>query len=127
MAVAGIGVDVMDVPRMEVQARDAGFLAGLFTPAEIAYCQARHHPARYLAGLFAAKEAFFKALGVDGKRGLAWREVEILNDGSGHSEIALHGALSETARRREVGAIHLSLSHTRSMAIAQLVLESNQA
>ena len=121
----GIGVDLVDVGRVESRAReDAGLLESLFTPAEIAYCSAKHRPAQHYAARLAAKEAFFKALGIDGKSGLAWREVEVMSGPSGRPELALHGSLAETARRREVKAIHVSLSHEGTMAVAQLVLES---
>ena len=122
----GVGVDLMDVARMEAQSQQggAGFLEGLFTQREIAYCTAKHHPAQHFAARFAAKEAFFKALGVDGKRGLAWREVEVVNHESGRPLLVLHGQTQQVAQGKDVKAIHLSLSHAGGMAIAQLVLES---
>jgi holo-[acyl-carrier protein] synthase len=120
----GLGVDLMDVARMERQSREGGFVEGLFTPREIAYCAARHSPAQHFAARFAAKEAFFKALGVDGKRGLSWREVEVVNQESGRPELTLHGETLAAARKKGVKAVHLSLSHAGGMAIAQLILES---
>ena len=122
----GVGVDLMDVARMEAERRDggAGFLADLFTDGEIAYCADKLHPAEHLAARFAAKEAFFKAFGVDGKRGHPWREVEVVNAASGRPEVRLHGGLRAEADERRIKAIHLSLSHTRELAVAQLILES---
>ena len=120
----GVGVDLMDVARVEAQVGDEAFLSSVFTPGELDYCRGKRYPAQHLAARFAAKEAFFKALGVDGKQGLPWREVEIRNDESGRPEMRLHGALEKTAQAKKVAAIHLSLSHAGGVAIAQLVLES---
>ncbi len=120
----GLGVDLMDVARMEEQSRDSGFLQGVFTPGELAYCMGKRSPAQHLAARFAAKESFFKALGIDPGHGLPWCDVEIRNDPSGRPGVLLHGALGEAARRKGVRAIHISLSHAGGMAIAHLVLES---
>jgi holo-[acyl-carrier protein] synthase len=122
----GVGVDLMDVARMEAQCREGGadFLGRLFTPEEIAYCSGKRYPAQHFSARFAAKEALFKALGIGRDERLAWREVEIHNSASGKPEVRLHGRLSDTAHQRQVRAIHLSLSHTDQLAIAQLFLES---
>ncbi|MFH0899292.1 MAG: holo-ACP synthase [Pseudomonadota bacterium] len=123
--IAGIGVDLMDVSRMEesLQSGDTGLLAELFAPTEIAYCQSKYLPAQHFAARFAAKEAFFKAFGIDQAEGLCWRDVEITSEESGKPGILLHGRLRKNADSRGVRTIHLTLSHTRDMAIAQVVIE----
>jgi holo-[acyl-carrier protein] synthase len=121
----GLGVDLMDVARMDARTReDAGLLEQLFTPDEITYCTGKRYPAAHYAARFAAKEAFFKALGIDGASGRPWREVEICNQASGKPELRLHAATEQSARARNVKTIHVSLSHTRETAIAQVILES---
>jgi holo-[acyl-carrier protein] synthase len=122
----GVGIDVADVARLEARWREAGddFLGSLFTAAEIAYCAAKRFPAQHYAARFAAKEAFFKAIGVDRSRGLTWREVEVQTDPSGRPALLLHGIPLAAARSKNVRTIHLSLSHSAGLAVAQVILES---
>jgi holo-[acyl-carrier protein] synthase len=122
----GVGVDLMDVGRMEAEYRggDAELLTSLFTPTEIAYCTGKHRPAQHFAARFAAKEAFLKAFGLARGEGIPWREIEIINDDSGRPEVVLHGALRQEAERRRVRAVHVSLSHAGEMAMAEVILES---
>lgn len=63
--IVGIGIDLVEVPRMQRILGRWGhrFLARVYTPEEIAYCQARALPAMHYAARFAAKEAAMKAMG----------------------------------------------------------------
>jgi len=114
---------------METELREGGasFRAAVFTPAEVAYCEAKRYPARHFAARFAAKEAVLKALGADPNHGRAWAEIEVCNRASGEPRVCLHGATVRLANARRVGAIFLSLSHTATLAAATAVLESTDA
>jgi len=122
--IRGIGVDIIEVPRIERAVARWGevFLGRVFTEAE------RHHagtspgaPQR-LAGRFAAKEAVMKALGL-GWRSMAWREIEIATDLLGKPVVRLSGRAATAAHRLGVGAWLVSISHTRRLAIAQALAE----
>ncbi len=114
---------------METELREGGapFRAALFTPAEVAYCEAKRYPARHFAARFAAKEAVLKALGAEGDIGRAWAEIEVFNRASGEPGVCLHGGVEALARTRRVRAVFLSLSHTATLAAATAVLESTDA
>jgi phosphopantetheine--protein transferase-like protein len=62
-----VGVDIVDVKRFEeyTDNKEHHFLKKVFTPYEIDYCFIHKEPAKHLAGLFTAKEAVSKALGVE--------------------------------------------------------------
>ena len=123
--ILGIGVDLVDIARVERmldrhqgRARDRVFTAG-----EIAYCNEAGRPGESYAARFAAKEAFFKAVGRGWGQGLAWTEVEVLSGGHGAPELRLHGAARKRADLLGVRRWHLSLTHTGETAAAFLVLE----
>ena len=124
--IIGVGHDVFEVARMEDKLRREGesLKEALFTTGEVAYCEGKRYPARHFAARFAAKEAVFKALGVDPAKGQRWREVEIRNEATGQPRVLLHGDARGLARDRRVGAVLLSLSHTGELAAATVVLES---
>ena len=124
--ILGIGCDLVEVRRVErqLESEGRGFLEQLFTPGEIAYCEAKRYPARHLSARLAAKEAVFKALAVDRSEGLLWKQAEVRSDGAGRPTLVLHGRLRELAERRGVRTIHVALSHTDDLATANVVLEA---
>jgi holo-[acyl-carrier protein] synthase len=122
--ILGIGTDLLDIARMakELEKEGAGFRNTVFTPSEIAYCEAKRHPARHFAARFAAKEALFKALAGSASRDF-WREVEVERTGDDPPRLLLHGGVKEAADRLGVTNILVSLSHTDSLAAASVVLQ----
>ncbi len=124
--ILGIGTDLLDVARMArvLSEKGTGFREELFTPSEIAYCEAKRYPARHFAARFAAKEALFKALGGATPRGL-YREVEVERTDDTPPRLVLHGRVKETADRLGVKSILVSLTHTNGLAAASVVLQGS--
>lgn len=65
-----------------------------------------------------------KALGTGWGRGAGWTEVEVVRPRSGSPEIRLTGKAAETARKKGIRRLHLSLSHTAALALAVVVAET---
>ncbi len=124
--ITGIGNDIVEVSRVEGESARNGpeFLQEVFTPAEIEYCERRRRRYESYAARFAAKEAFLKALGTGGRDGITWQDIEIVRDGRGRPEVALRGRAKELADERGVTGVHVSLSHSRELAVAVVVLEA---
>lgn len=115
MSAAGVGIDLLEIDRMERALERRPRLAErLFTIAEREYAAARARPARHLAARFAAKEAVLKALGTPGGFGL--REVEVV--AGEPPTVRLSGRAATAAAGRP---IEISLTHSRDYAAAVAV------
>jgi holo-[acyl-carrier protein] synthase len=114
--IVGIGVDVVDIARLERALRRTPKLAlRLFAQSE------RDLPVASLAARFAAKEAAAKAIGAP--PGLAWTDVEVRQDDSGRPELAVSGTVARAAQALGVERWHLSLSHDAQVSVAMVVAE----
>jgi holo-[acyl-carrier protein] synthase len=123
--IVGSGVDLAEVARIGAAVERFGerFLRRVFTPAEIAYVERKANRLERYAARFAAKEAGMKALGTGWRRGVRWRDFEVLNLPSGRPTLRLHGKAREYAERMGVKNITLFLTHTREQALANVLLE----
>lgn len=120
----GIGTDIIEVGRMERHLTNSEALRDkLFTDREQAYANDKASMYQHYAARFAAKEAFFKALGTGYRFGMAFREIEVINDDLGKPVIHVHGKVKEFIEKQGVKSIHLSISHVKEMANAFVVLE----
>ncbi|MDR7523026.1 MAG: holo-ACP synthase [Armatimonadota bacterium] len=122
MTVLGVGVDMVEVERIEraVARWGEAFVRRIYTPGEIERSASAAPSGPRLAARFAAKEAVMKALGV-GWRALAWREIEIANDPAGRPTVRLHGAARRIAQQRGIVTVMVALSHTHEHAVAQAI------
>lgn len=122
----GTGLDLVSVSRFKlfVSRRGKRGLGRLFTQAELEYCLTHIDPTPSLAARFAAKEAFFKAIGTGMGPAGGWRDVEVVRLTSGRPRLMLHGRAASTAHDMQVRTIHVSLTHTADTAGALVVLEA---
>ena len=124
--VTGIGIDMIETKRVEEKiAKESGFREKVFSKNEIAYCESKAHKYEHYAARFAAKEAFFKALGTGWKNGTSFNEIEILNEESGKPEIVFLSETAKTIKDMAIGKISVSLSHLKDIAAAVVVIENN--
>ena len=121
--IIGSGTDIVDVQRIRAAVDEYGerFLTKIFTPTEIAYCE-HFGETRFLhyAARFAAKEAFSKAIKTGMRDGMSFKVVGVVNQPSGEPRIELFGTMQE---RWGSHTIHVSLSHTSTVALAVVVME----
>lgn len=120
--ITAVGVDVVEIARIEQAVSRWGqrFLDKIFTPSEVAFCQGRPDPIQSYAVRFAAKEAVSKCLGTGFKRGVAPPQIEIVDNEQSRPSVKLHGRAAEYGAGQ---AIHLSLSHDRTVVVAMAVME----
>ena len=121
----GLGIDIVDVKRIAQKiGKGAGFRELVFTPVEIAYCDSKKNKYEHYAARFAAKEAFFKAIGTGWRNGTAFNEIEITNDANGKPLISFLGATAIAVEELKPGKISVSLSHIKTMATAVVIIET---
>jgi holo-[acyl-carrier protein] synthase len=118
MDIVGIGTDIVECLRIGRMIEQHGelFLTRVYTEREIRQCHARKRAIEQFAGLWAAKEAVLKSLGMMSRRGLCWSEVEVRSEPNGIPQVFLCGAAKDLAQGRRVSAIHVSISHCRAYA-----------
>lgn len=115
--IVGIGVDVVDLARFErALSRTPRLRERLFAENE------RDLPLRSLAGRFAAKEAFLKALGVTD--GVGWHDMRVVPGDDGNPDLVVSGRAAEIVAARGIRSLHVSMSHDAGVAVAFVVAES---
>lgn len=114
--IKGIGVDLVEMPRMQQIIDDKpNFAIRVLTDEEHQRFQELkgRRQCEYLAGRFACKEAFSKAYGT-GIGKLSFRDIEILSAANGRPVVT---------KSPFEGVVHVSISHTDTTAIGQIILE----
>src|SRR5687768_11901859 len=120
----GLGCDMIEVERVRgvLERQGERFLDRVFTAEEREYCSRMAHPHKHYAARFAAKEAVSKCFSTGIGAELGWRSISVFH-GERHQPLVRLDEKGE-ALLREVGAthVHVSLSHTDTMAVAVAAL-----
>ncbi|QGJ69423.1 Holo-[acyl-carrier-protein] synthase [Planctomycetales bacterium 10988] len=120
MPVLGIGTDIIECERIAGMIEKHGelFINRVYTVKEACYCQSRKQGTQHFAGRWAAKEAILKALGTGWRRGITWRDMEILKRHEGGPYVQLHGRALEVSREMGIEEIQITISHCKAYATA---------
>jgi holo-[acyl-carrier protein] synthase len=124
----GIGVDIEEISHLRQAAeRTPALLERVFTPDELDYCLKMPKEGAFasLTARFAAKEAFCKALGSTAGS-FSWQEVEVIKLDNGQPQLHLSGQAEVYTKEEGIINIQLSLSHSKTMAAAFVVLETHK-
>jgi|SRR5512141_1096403 holo-[acyl-carrier protein] synthase len=123
--IAGIGVDIVDIARIQALLERYGerFLRRVYTEAETAYAMNSANKSERLAGRFAVKESVMKALGTGKSQGILWRDIETVRGRYGKPEVRLHGQAVKLSKKLGGGAVHVSITHDGGKAVAFVILE----
>jgi holo-[acyl-carrier protein] synthase len=122
--IAGIGIDIVHVRRLERWQKIPGLLERFFHSDELLSARNKGDGAALsLAARFAAKEAFGKALGT-GLKGIVLKDIVVVNRHNGSPVIEVFGTARRALEKSGAGRIHISLTHERDNAVAMIVLET---
>ncbi|PUB14466.1 holo-ACP synthase [Paenisporosarcina sp. OV554] len=114
--IKGIGLDVTEIERITVaHDRSSKFKERILTIQEIKRFEklSEMRQLEFLAGRFAAKEAFAKALGTGIGKSCSFHDIEVLPNEVGKPMLFFKGI--------EVKG-HISITHTKQFAAAQVIL-----
>ena len=124
--IVGIGIDIVEIDRMRrmLESKTGRLVERIFTADEARYALAHADPALHFAARVAAKEATYKALsGNPLARAVGWREIEVLLRTDGAPYLMLHGRAHDRAAELSVARTLVSLTHSKTAAVAVVVLE----
>lgn len=123
MAATGIGMDLLEIERLEqVLSRHPRLADQVFTEGERRYAADRRRPGRHLAGRFAAKEAVVKALGL--RHAFAIEEIEII---AGEPPTVLLSGRAALAAVQSGVEVAISITHSRQQAGAVAITQPTGA
>ncbi|PKR77014.1 holo-ACP synthase [Halalkalibacillus sediminis] len=118
--IKGTGIDICEIERIqELRSSHPKFVKRILTTREIdrfEKIKSDRRRAEYLAGRFAAKEAYAKAVGCGIGKQLSFHSLEIISDENGKPFLFENG-------EKQKGA-HVSISHSRAFAVAQVIIEN---
>lgn len=118
--IKGLGIDIIEISRIEKAINKEGFIKKIFTGDEISYFENIDYNKYTIAGAFAAKEAVSKVLGT-GIRGFKWTDIEISRDELGCPGVTLYNNALCIAKDKGISNIDLSISHCKEYAVANAI------
>jgi holo-[acyl-carrier protein] synthase len=123
MKIIAHGIDLVDFDRIEqmLARHEQRFLERVFTTRELADADKVKNRVEKLAGRFAAKEAVMKLIGTGWRDGIAWTDIEVVNNPLGQPEVTITGRVRQIADEKNIEQITLSITHTANFAIASAV------
>ena len=127
MAIHGIGTDIVSIARISAALgrHEERFAKKVLAEAELARYDTLSSTAQpaYVAKRFAAKEAFFKALGEPPSEANTWHQLAVVNDAAGRPHLQCAPLLAQLLRDKKIMATHVTLSDEREHAVAFVTLE----
>lgn len=123
MKILAHGIDLVDFGRIEQMLTRHGehFCGRVFTERELADAAAVKNRVEKLSGRFAAKEAVMKLIGTGWRDGVAWTDIEVVNNALGQPIVSISGRVKELADAAGIEQITLSITHTANFAMASAV------
>ena len=127
MKIFGLGTDIVNIKRLEkiLKKNEEGFKSRIFSKSEILYCDKKKSPAPFYAKRYAAKEALSKALGTGIRKGINFKDIEIINNNFGKPSIKLKGTTANFLKKKiraKKYSIYLSLTDDLPWAQATVII-----
>ncbi len=124
--IVGIGNDLVYAIRFKeiIEKKKEPILKRLFTEDELEYAFKKKSSHTTLAGIFAVKEALFKALGTGFTTGVSWHDVTVFHEKNGRPYILLTGKAKIISESLNIEKFHVTITHDADLSFATVILES---
>lgn len=119
-----VGIDTIEVERIKKSVSKERFVERVYSEKESALFLTKKNPYQSMAGNWAAKEAFSKAVRT-GVRNFSMNEVSVLRDELGAPYLELTGSAKELADRLQLD-FSVSITHTKELASAVVIAFKKQ-
>ena len=117
-----VGIDSLDIVRMQKFIQNTMFLEKYFTEYEINYTESTANKTQRLAGIYCAKEAFLKALGLGIGAGIDLKDIEVNHNSKGKPYIKLSDKAKKIILLYNVKEIEISITHSYNICTAVCVI-----
>lgn len=123
MEIIGHGVDLVEIADIGRWIEDPRnpLLPRCFIEEELREVEDCPGRIKHLAGRFAAKEAVLKALGSGFGGGVAFSDIIIHRTPGAPPQVRLEGGAAKVAVEQDITTWRLSISHTKTVAIASAI------
>lgn len=124
-----LGVDIVEVSRIERLSERDRFLTRIFTDVEIEYLESKSFNAHTIAGMLAAKEAVAKAFKTGISKELVFKSIEILHSADGSPYVnELNNDIQSLLKDKNAKALEINISHdgNYAIAVAKLVFDKKE-
>jgi len=129
MKIIGIGVDIVDINRINKSIKNNNFIKRIFSKKEILFSKKIKDKAGYFSKRYAAKEAFSKALGTGFRNGLNFNDISITNNKLGKPSFLINNKIKQLIKRKfKLKKFHffLSISDEKKYSIAFVIFKNNE-
>ncbi|HJV45475.1 MAG TPA: holo-ACP synthase [Bacillota bacterium] len=123
--IIGTGIDIVDKTRIQMMIEKHGerFVRRILTESEITLVPLGGRKSEFIAGRFAAKEAFAKATGFGFGERLSFQDIELTRDSYGKPYLKIREDWTQVHYPDQEIHFHVSISHEKKYAIAQVIIE----
>lgn len=122
--IIGVGIDLVEISRITKANINANFAQKILTPSEI-LIYTRYPKARqieFLAGRFATKEAFAKAMGSGIGKDFMLHDLSVLSNKRGAPIVEFSERFEKKVNKNKL-KIHISITHIKDLAQAIVIIE----
>ena len=130
-----VGIDLVETSRFKEMSTNKKHLAKIFLPKELEYIETKRSKLKCaggnsgkpientIAGLYAAKEAVFKASNVGVNNGVSFLDILIDHNEAGAPVVVMLGKMQEWQKTNKINEIELSITHDGGFASAICIMK----